>query len=59
MGLEALELLVLAKEFYFLRHAPCVTLSRERLIDPYRGAVLGSPLSLGGSGHTFWCLGLG
>jgi hypothetical protein len=50
-GLEASEPLKPAEEFVFLRHAPCVTLSEERLTKP---PLLGSarePLSLVGSGH--------
>ena len=59
MGSDAPEPVKLAEEFVFLHHAPCVTLSEEWLTAP---PLLGSarePPTLGGSGHTFLCPGLG
>ena len=44
MGMGALEPLEAAEEFVFLHHAPCVTLSKERLIEPrLRGSVREPP----------------
>jgi len=51
MGLEAPELLKLAEEFVFLRHAPCVTLSEEWLTTPRLWDNAREPPSLGGSGR--------
>jgi hypothetical protein len=51
--LEAMEGLV------FLCHAPCVTLSGARLIEPRLRGSVGESLSLDGSGRVFLCPGLG
>jgi hypothetical protein len=59
MGPRAPKPLEATEELVFLCHAPCVTLSRERLIEPCPRGSAGEPLSLGGSGRVFLCPGLG
>jgi hypothetical protein len=46
MGPRAPKPLEATEELVFLCHAPCVTLSRERLIEPCPRGSAGEPLSL-------------
>jgi hypothetical protein len=50
VGPEASEPLKPAEEFVFLCHAPCVTLSEERLTEPRLQGSAEEPPSPGGSG---------
>jgi hypothetical protein len=51
VGPEAPEPLKPAEEFVFLRHAPCVNLSEERLTGLRLLGSAKEPTSLGGSGR--------
>jgi hypothetical protein len=59
MGPGALEPLEATEELVFLCHAPCVSLSGERLIEPRPRGNVGEPPSPSGLGRVFLCLGLG
>jgi hypothetical protein len=59
VGLGAPEPLEAVKEFVFLCHASCVTLSEEWLIAPHSRGSAWEPSSLDSSGHVFLCPGLG